>query len=98
MTTLTTVLGLVPMALGLGDGAELRTPMAITVIAGLGFSTLLTLVVIPTLYAGIDRLFGGAVAEPRDVALAREVASVTAVQLAPEAEVVAAQAPDGRSE
>ena len=93
MTTLTTVLGLIPMALGLGDGAELRTPMAITVIAGLGFSTLLTLVVIPTLYAGVDRLFGGAVAEPRDVALAREVASVTATQLAPEAEVVAAQTP-----
>ena len=97
MTTLTTVLGLVPMALGLGDGAELRTPMAITVIAGLGFSTLLTLVVIPTLYAGVDRLFGGAVAEPRDVALAREAAAVTEAQLAPEAEVVAAQAPDSDS-
>ena len=93
MTTMTTVLGLIPMALGLGDGAELRTPMAITVIAGLGFSTLLTLVVIPTFYAGVDRLFGGGVAEPRDVALARETASVTADQLAPEAEVVAAQAP-----
>ena len=85
MTTLTTVLGLIPMALGLGDGAELRTPMAITVIAGLGFSTLLTLIVIPTLYAGIDRVFGGAVAEPRDLALAREAAAVTPEQLAPEA-------------
>ena len=50
MTTLTTVLGLVPMALGLGDGAEIRAPMAITVIVGLSVSTLLTLVVIPTLY------------------------------------------------
>ncbi|MBK7825822.1 efflux RND transporter permease subunit [Nannocystis sp.] len=88
MTTLTTVLGLIPMALGLGDGAELRTPMAITVIAGLGFSTLLTLVVIPTLYAGVDRLFGGAVAEPRDLALAREAAAVTPEQLAPEASLV----------
>jgi HAE1 family hydrophobic/amphiphilic exporter-1 len=58
MTTLTTVLGLMPMALGLGDGAEIRTPMAITVIAGLGFSTVLTLIVIPTLYAGVDRLRG----------------------------------------
>ena len=56
MTTLTTVLGLVPMALGLGDGAEIRTPMALTVIAGLGLSTLLTLVIIPTLYAGVDGL------------------------------------------
>jgi HAE1 family hydrophobic/amphiphilic exporter-1 len=85
MTTLTTVLGLIPMALGLGDGAELRTPMAITVIAGLSFSTLLTLVVIPTLYAGVDRVFGGAVAEPRDLALAREAAAVTPEQLVPEA-------------
>jgi hydrophobic/amphiphilic exporter-1 (mainly G- bacteria), HAE1 family len=50
MTTLTTVLGLVPMALGLGEGAEIRAPMAITVIVGLTTATLLTLVVIPTLY------------------------------------------------
>ena len=50
MTTLTTVLGLVPMALGLGEGAEIRAPMAITVVVGLSASTLLTLVVIPTLY------------------------------------------------
>jgi HAE1 family hydrophobic/amphiphilic exporter-1 len=76
MTTLTTVLGLLPMALGLGDGAELRTPMAITVIAGLGFSTVLTLVVIPTIYAGVDRLFGGATPEPREQTLARELAAV----------------------
>ncbi|MCG8607844.1 efflux RND transporter permease subunit, partial [bacterium] len=50
MTTLTTVLGLLPMALGLGEGAELRTPMALTVIGGLLIGTLLTLVVIPTVY------------------------------------------------
>ena len=94
MTTLTTVLGLIPMALGLGDGAELRTPMAITVIAGLGFSTLLTLVVIPTLYAGVDRVFGGAVAEPRDLALAREAAAVTAAQVAPEASLIKPEPPE----
>ncbi|WP_434423690.1 efflux RND transporter permease subunit [Nannocystis pusilla] len=87
MTTLTTVLGLVPMALGLGDGAELRTPMAITVIAGLSFSTLLTLVVIPTIYAGVDRIFGGGVPESREVKLLREVRAVTPEQLAPEVEV-----------
>jgi multidrug efflux pump subunit AcrB len=51
MTTMTTVLGLLPMALGLGDGAEIRTPMALTVIAGLVSSTFLTLIVIPTVYA-----------------------------------------------
>ena len=50
MTATTTIVGLVPMALGLGDGAEIRAPMAITVIVGLSTATLLTLVVIPTLY------------------------------------------------
>ena len=55
MTTATTVLGLLPMALGLGDGAEIRTPMAITVIAGLISSTVLTLVVIPTFYAIFEK-------------------------------------------
>ncbi|MCI0515812.1 efflux RND transporter permease subunit [candidate division KSB1 bacterium] len=55
MTTLTTVLGLLPMSLGLGDGAEIRTPMAITVIIGLASSTILTLVVIPVVYSLMDR-------------------------------------------
>jgi len=55
MTTLTTTLGLLPLALGIGDGAELRAPMAITVIAGLVVATLLTLIVIPTMYAIMDR-------------------------------------------
>ena len=55
MTTSTTVLGLLPMALGLGEGAEIRAPMAITVIGGLLVSTLLTLVLIPVVYTLIDR-------------------------------------------
>ncbi len=55
MTTLTSVLGLVPMALGWGEGAEIRTPMAITIMGGLSFSTLLTLIFIPVLYEMIDR-------------------------------------------
>jgi len=50
MTTATTVLGLLPMALGLGDGAEIRTPMAVAVICGLISSTALTLLIIPTIY------------------------------------------------
>lgn len=50
MTTLTTVLGLVPMALGLGDGAALRQPLAVSIMGGLSSSTLLTLLVIPALY------------------------------------------------
>lgn len=55
MTTLTTVLGLLPMAIGTGEGAEVRQPMAITVIGGLTVSTLLTLVVIPVVYALVVR-------------------------------------------
>jgi HAE1 family hydrophobic/amphiphilic exporter-1 len=55
MTTATTVLGLAPMALGLGDGAEIRTPMAIAVISGLITSTVLTLIVVPSVYAVLDR-------------------------------------------
>jgi HAE1 family hydrophobic/amphiphilic exporter-1 len=56
MTTATTVLGLLPMALGLGDGAEIRTPMALTVISGLVVSTALTLVFVPVLYAIAESL------------------------------------------
>ena len=53
MTTLTTVLGLLPMALALGEGSELRSPLAVTVSFGLLLSTLLTLVVIPTVYLSV---------------------------------------------
>lgn len=55
MTTLTTTLGLLPMMIGFGDGAEIRKPMAITVIYGLMFATLLTLFLIPILYSLFDR-------------------------------------------
>ncbi|MFC6440212.1 efflux RND transporter permease subunit [Bowmanella sp. JS7-9] len=55
MTTLTTTLGLLPMAMGVGEGAEIRAPMAITVIFGLMFATLLTLFLIPVLYSLFDR-------------------------------------------
>jgi HAE1 family hydrophobic/amphiphilic exporter-1 len=54
MTTLTTVLGLIPMAIGWGEGAEIRAPMAITVIGGLTVSTLLTLVFIPVVYEWVE--------------------------------------------
>jgi len=59
MTTATTVLGLAPMAIGLGDGAEIRTPMAVAVISGLLVSTLLTLLVIPSAYAIVEGLRAG---------------------------------------
>lgn len=55
MTTLATLLGFLPLAIGLGAGAEVRSPMAITVMGGLAVSTLLTLVVIPVVYDLADR-------------------------------------------
>jgi HAE1 family hydrophobic/amphiphilic exporter-1 len=50
MTSLTTILGMLPMALGLGNGAELWQPMGIAIVGGLTFSTVLTLVAVPILY------------------------------------------------
>lgn len=75
MTSATTIFGLLPMALGLGEGAELRTPLAITVIGGLAVATLLTLIVIPVVYSLLDRqrLPADAVARPDEPA--SEVAS-----------------------
>jgi HAE1 family hydrophobic/amphiphilic exporter-1 len=51
MTSATTIFGLLPMAIGLGEGAELRAPLAITVIGGLAVATALTLIVIPVVYS-----------------------------------------------
>lgn len=56
MTTAATILGMLPIALGLGAGAELRAPMAIAIIGGLITSTLLSLIVVPVLYALLDDL------------------------------------------
>lgn len=56
MTTATTVLGLGPMALGIGEGAELQAPLARVVIGGLSASTLITLVLIPVLYLIFEEL------------------------------------------
>jgi HAE1 family hydrophobic/amphiphilic exporter-1 len=51
MTTITTVLALIPMVLASGEGAEIRRPMAITVMAGLCSATILTLIIIPLIYS-----------------------------------------------
>jgi multidrug efflux pump subunit AcrB len=56
MTTAATLLGMLPLALKLGEGSELRAPMAITIMGGLITSTLLSLVVIPVVYSGLDDL------------------------------------------
>ena len=58
MTTLTTILALIPLTIGFGESASLRSPMALAVIGGLITSTLLTLVVIPCVYDILDRFKG----------------------------------------
>jgi multidrug efflux pump subunit AcrB len=66
MTTLTTVLGMIPLALGLGEGSEAQQPLAIVIIFGLSISTIFTLLLIPVVYTYLDdlsgkvgRMFGG---------------------------------------
>jgi len=55
MTTLCTLLGLIPMAFSRGEGSEIRAPLAITVIGGLSISTILTMIIIPILYSLTER-------------------------------------------
>jgi len=66
MTTLTTVLAMVPLAISRGEGSELAAPMALAVIGGLSVSTLLTLIVIPAVYLILDDLTGRRQAERID--------------------------------
>jgi HAE1 family hydrophobic/amphiphilic exporter-1 len=56
MTTLTTILGMIPLTIGIGEGAALRSPLALAVVGGLVTSTLLTLAVIPCVYILIERV------------------------------------------
>ena len=50
MTALTTVIGMLPLALGMGEGSEMLKPLALVIVFGLSFSTLVSLVVIPSIY------------------------------------------------
>jgi HAE1 family hydrophobic/amphiphilic exporter-1 len=59
MTAIATILALIPMALGLGEGAFLSTPLAVVVIGGLFTSTILTLILVPVLYLAVDPLRRG---------------------------------------
>ena len=69
MTTLATIFGILPIAVGLGAGAESRKPLGMAVVGGMVFSTLLTLMVIPVVYTLLARLAG----EPQPAAEAEEV-------------------------
>lgn len=66
MSSLTTIVGLLPLSLGLGEGAELRQPMAITVMGGLISSTFLTLFVIPSIYILVTRVTEKYFGEPEE--------------------------------
>jgi HAE1 family hydrophobic/amphiphilic exporter-1 len=55
MTALTTILGLLPLAIGLGEGGEAQAPLARAVIGGLTSSTLITLVLVPVIYSMVER-------------------------------------------
>jgi multidrug efflux pump subunit AcrB len=50
MTTLTTVVGMTPLAIGLGEGAEMLQPLAVTIVSGLSFSMLVSLILVPIMY------------------------------------------------
>jgi hypothetical protein len=63
MTTLATIFGILPIAVGLGAGAESRKPLGMAVVGGMIFSTLLTLVVVPVVYTLLARFAG----DPRKV-------------------------------
>jgi len=58
MTTLATIFGILPIALGLGAGAESRRPLGVAVVGGMVFSTLLTLMVVPVVYSLLARFAG----------------------------------------
>jgi len=59
MTSATTVLAMLPMAIGLGSGEQLQRPLAITIIGGLSMTTFLTLLYTPVLYSLAHRIPGG---------------------------------------
>jgi len=80
MTSLTTILGLLPLALGIGEGAELQAPLAITVIGGLTSATFLTLVFIPVLYLVISGVLKMAKAPAPPIEDIKPLAEIPAIK------------------
>jgi multidrug efflux pump subunit AcrB len=74
MTSAAMILGMLPTAIGKGEGSEFRAPMAIAVIGGVTSSTLLSLVVVPVFYLGIETLRGKLRRKPRPAAVRLEAA------------------------
>ena len=81
MTTLTTVLGMVPLALATTEGTEMQQPMALVIIFGLSLSTLITLVFIPVLYLLVDRFRKRSIKKKRQDKKARKQAEKQAPQM-----------------
>jgi HAE1 family hydrophobic/amphiphilic exporter-1 len=95
MTSSALILAMLPLAARIGDGGEWRAPMAVTVIGGLLSSTLLTLLVIPSVYTLVDDLQQLLASLPlRLRRLARQLRTRTVRRRAPRGSVVAGYAPD----
>jgi multidrug efflux pump subunit AcrB len=78
MTTLTTVVGMLPLAMALGEGSEMLQPLAVTMVAGLSYSTLVSLVLVPLVYRLLGTREAEKTARPATPPLAPRPASLRA--------------------
>ena len=83
MTTLAAALGALPLAIGFGEGSELRRPLGVAIIGGLIASQVLTLLTTPVVYLYVDRCAGGPATKPISAAPARAPIRLTCGQSPP---------------